>query len=299
MVKRDSRVRLAPKGLRNKGNDCFFNSGMQCLLSVVALSTFYSTESFGNSQRTSRDFQDFIQNWKGAHETIVPEDFIRRLRPQIKILDGKQQDSHEFLLSFTNLLFREISPNGKEVYSTMDEFEKIKAENVIADTFYGMLQTSITCNSCLKRFKCMHHFSTLSLNVSPTLNQSLRLFSQESVLENNNKWKCGNCGLSKSSKHKIEVIEFPKTLMIHLMRFDGGYKKDSREVQVEDEIVLNGHTYEIFGIVCHSGVLNSGHYIAYAKRIGTWYCFNDENVGKVAGPPLKNSNAYLIFYMKK
>ena len=40
-----------------------------------------------------------------------------------------------------------------------------------------------------------------------------------------------------------------------------------------------GHLlYELFGLTVHIGTLDMGHYVAYSKRYGNWYLFDDENV---------------------
>ncbi len=35
--------------------------------------------------------------------------------------------------------------------------------------------------------------------------------------------------------------------------------------------------YELFAVSVHIGTLNMGHYIAYSKREGSWFLFNDED----------------------
>jgi ubiquitin C-terminal hydrolase len=35
--------------------------------------------------------------------------------------------------------------------------------------------------------------------------------------------------------------------------------------------------YELFALTVHIGSLDMGHYIAYTKRNGKWYLFNDED----------------------
>jgi ubiquitin carboxyl-terminal hydrolase 6/32 len=52
---------------------------------------------------------------------------------------------------------------------------------------------------------------------------------------------------------------------------------------------------------CHSGLLNGGHYIAYAKNPnGAWYCYNDSSCREIAGRPnIDPSTAYLLFYERK
>lgn len=299
MVKRDSKTRIKPKGLRNKGNDCFFNSSMQCILSLVDITTFYSCTSFSPQQKVSRDLQNFIALFNGPDDIVVPEEFIQSLREKISLLNGRQQDSQELILVLINILFKELEANSKEVYEDMGELEDLKKRNIIASTFFGMSQTSVVCSTCLKRFKCMHHFSMLPLNIFSNIKESLKFFEKEEDLENENKWKCSACNSSKSSKHKVEIIDCPKVLIVHLLRFDGGYRKDNRGVDVDEEISMGGKLYEVVGLVCHTGVLNSGHYISYAKRSGGWYCFDDSVVSKVSDVPFKNSNGYLIFYQRK
>lgn len=58
-------------------------------------------------------------------------------------------------------------------------------------------------------------------------------------------------------------------------------------------------SYELIGIICHSGNLTGGHYVAHCKSIedGQWYLFNDSHVS-----PSKSQGhgygAYLLFYSK-
>jgi ubiquitin C-terminal hydrolase len=39
--------------------------------------------------------------------------------------------------------------------------------------------------------------------------------------------------------------------------------------------LINGHPYELFGVVCHIGSLSMGHYTAFVKRENTWYFADD------------------------
>ncbi len=57
--------------------------------------------------------------------------------------------------------------------------------------------------------------------------------------------------------------------------------------------------YELFSISIHIGTLEMGHYIAYSKRKGQWFRFNDEDVQKVNDEEALNQEAYLLFYRKK
>ncbi|XP_072379109.1 ubiquitin carboxyl-terminal hydrolase 32-like isoform X1 [Diabrotica undecimpunctata] len=49
--------------------------------------------------------------------------------------------------------------------------------------------------------------------------------------------------------------------------------------------------YQLYAAVCHSGMLNGGHYISYAcNPNGHWYCYNDSSCREVLPDPEINSN---------
>jgi ubiquitin carboxyl-terminal hydrolase 22/27/51 len=56
--------------------------------------------------------------------------------------------------------------------------------------------------------------------------------------------------------------------------------------------------YELFALTVHIGSLDSGHYVAYTKRNGKWYLFNDEDYEIVKESDALNQEAYLLFYRK-
>ncbi|XP_048398587.1 ubiquitin carboxyl-terminal hydrolase 47 [Stegostoma tigrinum] len=75
-------------------------------------------------------------------------------------------------------------------------------------------------------------------------------------------------------------------------------------------------TYELFAICDHTGVYNSGHYVAYIKPISShkWYCFNDALVCEQTDiiseescdassasdiPSIRSSTAYMLMYRKE
>jgi ubiquitin C-terminal hydrolase len=51
----------------------------------------------------------------------------------------------------------------------------------------------------------------------------------------------------------------------------------------QDERCNTPALYELMAVAVHTGTIDGGHYIAYAKKDdGFWYCMNDERVGKVS-----------------
>jgi ubiquitin C-terminal hydrolase len=55
--------------------------------------------------------------------------------------------------------------------------------------------------------------------------------------------------------------------------------------------------YQLYGLVCHFGSLENGHYIAYGLRGGEWHEFNDERVSRAPLTDVtQNQAAYLLMY---
>ncbi|XP_056633766.1 ubiquitin carboxyl-terminal hydrolase 32 isoform X1 [Diorhabda sublineata] len=53
--------------------------------------------------------------------------------------------------------------------------------------------------------------------------------------------------------------------------------------------------YQLYAAVCHSGMLNGGHYVSYAcNPNGNWYCYNDSSCREVLPDPEINSNKSTI-----
>ncbi|XP_055541927.1 ubiquitin carboxyl-terminal hydrolase 32 isoform X2 [Wyeomyia smithii] len=59
--------------------------------------------------------------------------------------------------------------------------------------------------------------------------------------------------------------------------------------------------YQLYAAVCHSGMLNGGHYISYAANPnGSWYCYNDSSCREIpVRPKIDPSTAYLLFYERR
>lgn len=60
--------------------------------------------------------------------------------------------------------------------------------------------------------------------------------------------------------------------------------------------------YHLYAVVSHSGLLNGGHYVAYAANPNnSWYCYNDSSCREInqQQPNIDPSTAYLLFYERQ
>ncbi|XP_076059243.1 ubiquitin specific protease 32 isoform X2 [Oratosquilla oratoria] len=58
--------------------------------------------------------------------------------------------------------------------------------------------------------------------------------------------------------------------------------------------------YSLYAIACHSGIMEGGHYVCYAKNAeGKWICFNDSSCKEVPEAQIDLNSAYLLFYSRE
>jgi ubiquitin C-terminal hydrolase len=127
--------------------------------------------------------------------------------------------------------------------------------------------------------------------------------------------KCDACKKKNvDGLRQTVVVEWPRTLVIHLKRFSSGGRKDTSNVAYpiritqEDSasaglvmprnVTLPSRGYTLSGVVLHQGTMGFGHYIAYVRRGSTWYECDDSTITKInEATVLKaQSAAYLLFY---
>ncbi|XP_027228164.1 ubiquitin carboxyl-terminal hydrolase 32 isoform X2 [Penaeus vannamei] len=57
--------------------------------------------------------------------------------------------------------------------------------------------------------------------------------------------------------------------------------------------------YDLYAIACHTGIMEGGHYVCYAKNPqGKWICFNDSSCKEVTESQIDLNSAYMLFYQR-
>ena len=116
---------------------------------------------------------------------------------------------------------------------------------------------------------------------------------------------CSQCGFIGGTEKKLDIMNAPQLLVLHLSRFGGGIVKIKTLVEFTTELSTvcirdgNGEqsTYRLTGMIRHTGYsIASGHYIAYVLIDGDWIEANDESMGLVSWPTVRSLEAYLLFY---
>jgi ubiquitin C-terminal hydrolase len=147
-----------------------------------------------------------------------------------------------------------------------------------------------------------------------SLKHMIHFFTNNDSLEGDNKWNCPKSKTHLKSKRKLQIYKAPNYLIIQLKRFKTEGYNNSFSGEKNNEFVSypiknldlsnyivgpdkNNVKYDLYGVIEHSGTLNSGHYMAICKNDDKWILYNDSIFEEINNPVTEN--AYILFYKRQ
>ncbi|KAJ6862127.1 LOW QUALITY PROTEIN: hypothetical protein NC652_039082 [Populus alba x Populus x berolinensis] len=163
-----------------------------------------------------------------------------------------------------------------------------------------------------------------------TLLACLDLFTRPERLGSDQKLYCQNCQEKRDSLKQMSIKRLPLVLSLHIKRFEhSSLRRSSRKIDwylqfpfsldmtpyLSPSVVRNrfgnrvfgfesdkpdiSSEFEIFAVVTHSGMLDSGHYVTYLRLQNQWYKCDDAWVTEVDERIVRAAQCYMIFYVQK
>uniref|UniRef100_A0A7N0V4R6 ubiquitinyl hydrolase 1 n=1 Tax=Kalanchoe fedtschenkoi TaxID=63787 RepID=A0A7N0V4R6_KALFE len=163
-----------------------------------------------------------------------------------------------------------------------------------------------------------------------TLSGCLDLFTKPEKLGSDQKLYCQSCDGMRESLKQMSIRRLPAVLCLHIKRFEHSHirkmsRKVDRHVQfpfsldmspyLSSSIVRNrfgnriyafegdeaevSTEYDVFAVVNHSGMLESGHYVTYLRLRSQWYKCDDAWVTEVDERVVRASQCYLVYYVQR
>ncbi|KAL8822613.1 MAG: hypothetical protein Q9191_006654, partial [Dirinaria sp. TL-2023a] len=172
-----------------------------------------------------------------------------------------------------------------------------EAENALPRMFVGKMKTYISCINVDYESSRIEDFWDIQLNVSGNrcLDDSFRDYIQVETMDGENKYFAEGHGLQDARKGVI-FESFPQVLHLQLKRFEYDINRDAM-TKVNDRYEFpeiwdaspylsesadksEPYTYQLHGVLVHSGDFNAGHYYAFLKPTadGYFYRFDDDRV---------------------
>ncbi|XKL65429.1 hypothetical protein PGB90_008849 [Kerria lacca] len=318
------------------------NSILQCLSSTKLLKDYVISKSYIKDINQDGKLMDAFYHlltkmWSQTSNPVDVspfKDIFQRLAPQFA--GYEQHDAQEFLRFLVDKLHADVNrvytkPKNLPVIddklsdnllATEHWKRYLLSENsYILDLFGGQLKSTLQCLVCGNKSVTFEIFWDLSLplptytsyvtNVS--INDILRNFIQEEILDNREKPKCSRCKIEQRMSKSYSFQKLPKYLVLHLKRFQttNSYRKLSTIVQFPltgldmssflAKAVSSPRKYNLYAVSNHIGTPFTGHYTANCKHPhgGDWFTCNDSSVTKIATPvtpKVVNADAYILFY---
>ena len=322
-------------GLKNLGNTCFMNCVLQCLSHTLPLRQFYVSDEYLNNRKgdISHAFMNvMVELWDTTtYDSVDPFELKRQVGIVTpKFIGYKQHDAHEFMRFLLNELHEEINRASVEGRKSPADNETLKdacaryltwEDSRISELFSGMLQSDVYCSVCsnqstvyipfkdialpiLERKRKYNYLPKFSSDPAIELSECLNMLITEETLDEEERPFCNKCMALTISTKQLSIVKLPRFLVIQLKRFS--YYPEPRKILTHvkfDDIwrlalksICNARTYFLYGIICHSGGIHGGHYIAYCKYRNSWRCFDDSMTHIVSWERVMEQEAYILFY---
>jgi ubiquitin C-terminal hydrolase len=314
-------------GIKNLGNNCYLNSGLQILASCEELINFLNKDEYKNVGRIIIEFKNAMNSL--LNDSIYnPKKFIDCFCKINKdFIKGRQNCSQNFIRTIIRNINKEFIDNNyglisknkqypkrnNKEYKEYEKFiNKIYPESNAISIFSGISKS----HSKGKCPKCKAKIDNYSFSYFIDQNMYLDEFDSDcdfsDVLEanignfNTLTMDCENCNEEIDIKEETKIIKLPDILIFTLERYQG----PTNNVKIKPDEILNmkdyidssldieNTEYELFAINIRFGkTANFGHEICQVKRNGKWYEINDRY-----GEEIKNishfDSSYGLFYRK-
>ena len=249
-------------GLKNYGNNCYFNSIIQGISSskhfCLSFRLFNSDDS--KEETVNDDLKEFVNlKWSNPLEQTN----FNTLKIHKKIIDytksfqvGRQEDSSELLTYLLDMIDETNVNHIKDLYKNKYSYTKM-------------------CSSCQKITKNTEVNNMMNVSIkeeTKTLLDCIKAYIKVEIMD----IFCEDCNQKNKFLRRIFLKDyvFPKVLFIQLKRYDS-VRKNYQEIGFSSGMILNGIKYNLKAVIVHLGEMGSGHYITFGRFKDVWIQYDD------------------------
>eukprot|EP01130_Rhizamoeba_saxonica_P015756 TRINITY_DN711_c6_g1_i1.p1 TRINITY_DN711_c6_g1~~TRINITY_DN711_c6_g1_i1.p1 ORF type:complete len:2276 (-),score=421.97 TRINITY_DN711_c6_g1_i1:69-6896(-) len=282
-------------GIKNIGSICYSSSVMQQFFMIPSLrNSIFNVDSI-----ESGSILESIQNMFAHLEISDRQDYDPTPFCIALGIDPRvQQDAEEFF----NMICDRVET----------ELKGTNQDGIISDTFKGTLHRELICDEDNSHIsEGWEDVYTLSVEIKnkKDIHEALSsFFGGEKITS----FKCDSCEAEVSVTKKYSLKTLPRTMIIHLKRFDFDLSlmmKKKLNIRISypieetlnvqefmseksEEYPPNYYEYKLSGVLVHSGNADSGHYYSFIKDRSnygdSWFRFDDSVVNNFNPDDLPN-----------
>lgn len=307
--------------IKNYGNNCYLNSGLQILVSckifVEELKKYNTTKTLTNLTKEAihkllneknYDPKEFLIYFSRINNEFAlvqscSQNFIRNLLKKL---------NDELLLTNENLIveneqYKPKSENENYKYRSFIISNNIFPESSLLSIFSGMTKSQCKsicrhCNQSIEEFSFCYFIDQIMY-----LDNNKGVCNFSDVLEknfekNNLIMNCPKCSREINMNEDTKIIKLPEILIFTLERYQGEFNeveiKPDANIDMRKYVDTSGNRtkYELIAINIRLGKQkNFGHEICQVKRQGKWFQLNDEKEEKIKP---YNNYSYGLFYKR-
>ena len=308
--------------IKNYGNNCYLNSGLQILVSckifVEELKKYNTNKILTNLTKQAIHKLLNEKNYD-PKELLI---YFSRINNEFTLVQSCSQNfirtllknlNYELLLTNENLILenKQYKPKSENEYDKYISFiisNKIFPESSLLSIFSGMTKShSMTicryCNESIEEFSFCYFIDQIMY-----LDNNKYICNFSDVLKNNFEknnliMNCPKCSKEININEETKIIKLPEILIFTLERYQGEYNEV--EIIPDEYIDMRNYVdtffietkYELIAINIRIGKQkNFGHEICQVKRQGKWFELNDEKVDKKIKS--YNNYSYGLFYKR-
>ena len=187
-----------------------------------------------------------------------------------------------------------------------------KEYSTIMHQFYGLYVNEIWSLNKEQRHSIKpESFFLLDLEIPQTQNTTLydclNNFTKDEIMEGDCAWYNEKTKQKEDIVKKIAFWSLPNVLCITIKRSINELHKNLCLVNfplhgLDLSSYICGYNkekyrnYELYAVCNHYGNNHNGHYNAFIKKTGQWFCYDDENVFSINAEQIITPFAYCLFY---
>jgi len=258
-------------GFSNIGNTCYFNSAIQILLNTYETSRHILENKYTGKCGFTLAYENLVHIYFKTRETKVftigpiLKEFVK-VFPRFKI--GEPHDAQDALFCIIDTLEKGYPYIKKIVYGETTQITiSPVGKNITKNPF------------------CIH-----------ILNMDRDIKNVKKMIEESHKWNTIEDYVDdEGKKHNVATTRnifsvYPKTLFVS---FD---KKSF--VEIDENLNLNNHKYELKSSIVHKGIQFGGHYMSITKFNDDWIIQDDDKLGKLHEFPKRDNHFVLVYNLK-